>query len=494
MRLTFKLTGTFLLLVTIVLIGKAALRVQGEIDVYREARTRDHRHIALVLARAIVTMAHTEGLAAVDRLIGDIDQTALGEIDVRWVCNGKPGAPASQIACDTIAALPNGGVAQGVFRTAEGTRDYTYVPLASFALSELGAVEISEPVDFEVRFATAMMKAAAGTVVWASIAWIVFALLIGAWLVGRPTRQLVDQAQKIAEHQVPEQILRDRRDELGDIALAMHQMALQLEEHRRERATEVQARIEALEQLRHADRLTTVGKLASGVAHELGTPLNVIDVHASQLAAGTVPPEAVVSTGRSILDASERMAKVVEQFLSFARPRTLDRLRNDLDAIVRRATSMLSPLAARHQVAIRQLGKSGDCTVDVDEVYLQQALVNLVINAVQVSAQGRAVDVTVCQGGPRHRPGADPATAAIDTVVVHIADTGPGIAPADLPRLYEPFFTRREGGSGLGLSIAQGIVEEHGGWIEIASSLGVGSTFTIVLPVATTHTPNQGAS
>jgi signal transduction histidine kinase len=260
-------------------------------------------------------------------------------------------------------------------------------------------------------------------------------------------------------------------------------MAASLDAAARKVAAESTARIAALEQLRHADRLTTVGKLAAGIAHELGTPLNVVSGRAGMIASGEIEErEDVVRAARVIQEQAERVTRIVRQLLDFARRRGAEKRVTELAPLARQSAALLEPLAARRGVKLECHAPLAPVRAEVDPSQIQQALLNLIVNAVHASPRGAAVRVELAaHSGPP--PGAPPFLVG-PCAELRVCDEGSGIPADQLPAIFDPFFTTKPvgEGTGLGLSVAHGIVADHHGWIEVWSELGRGSRFGIWLP------------
>lgn len=231
------------------------------------------------------------------------------------------------------------------------------------------------------------------------------------------------------------------------------------------------AHVATVDQLRHRDRLALVGQLASGLAHELGTPLNVIAGRARLMEEARLPQEQLSSHIRSILEQTERMTSTIRQLLDFARRRGPDMDRADLHDLCRRVLELLRPLATKRKIVLTLHPRSAECLAKVDWNQIQQAISNLVMNAMQAMPQGGEVEVSVRE-------------ADRDFIVLTVADSGMGIEREQLQRIFEPFFTTQGAGegTGLGLSITEGIVRDHGGKIEVSSEVGRGSCFSLYLP------------
>jgi signal transduction histidine kinase len=242
-----------------------------------------------------------------------------------------------------------------------------------------------------------------------------------------------------------------------------------------------------MDQLRHADRLSTVGKLASGIAHELGTPLNIIEARASMIASGEAKNDVAKQYAQIVVDSSERMERIIRQLLAFARRRGPDKTKSDLLEMARQAIDMVVPLARKRGIELRVVAPHfvesvGQAVVSADAMQLQQAMTNLLVNAIQASADGKPVEVRVEH--VHATPPADVGGQGGDYLCVRVKDEGSGITEENVAHVFEPFFTTKDvgEGTGLGLSVAYGIVRDHGGWIGVESEVGRGSRFSIYLP------------
>ena len=229
-------------------------------------------------------------------------------------------------------------------------------------------------------------------------------------------------------------------------------------------------------QLLQAEKMAVLGQTMSGVAHELNNPLGSILTWAERLA--RKPAAEPVRQGlETILHEAERAARIVRHLLTFARKRHTTRTTVDVNQVVRETLVLRQHEQRVANVAVVAGLALGLPTVFADPHQLQQVILNLVINAEQamVSANGRGTLVV------RSWHDADR-----DMVLVEIADDGPGVPEEVLPKIFDPFFTTKEvgKGTGLGLTVAYAIIEEHGGKISAASPAGEGASFRIELPTA----------
>jgi signal transduction histidine kinase len=244
-----------------------------------------------------------------------------------------------------------------------------------------------------------------------------------------------------------------------------------------------------LDQLRHSDRVATLGRLASSVAHELGNPLNVIELRAQLISSGDAATlQQAQQNALIILEQARRMTRIIGEVLSFSRmqPAKLDRV--DLVGVLRKAIALTEHIAAKSRATI-VLDAPQRAEIDGDADKLLQIVVNLLVNGIQAMPQGGRVSVSVVDES--RSPIDDPLAPARAYACIEVRDRGLGIPPELLPKIFEPFFSTRgaEGGTGLGLSVAQGIAHEHDGWISATSEEGSGSSFQVHLPKLSRRAP-----
>jgi signal transduction histidine kinase len=305
---------------------------------------------------------------------------------------------------------------------------------------------------------------------------------LGVRLVGRPLRQIMEKVRRIAAGDLQHPLILQSGDELGKLADSLNAMCEQLAASQAKIHQETAARIAALEQLRHADRLKTVGRLAAGIAHELGTPLNVVSGRAGLIASGKLSGDDIGRSAAAIKQEAERMTRIIRQLLDFARASSPNKTPSNLSLITGQTADLLRALAEKHQVELCFTPPGEPAMVEMDAGQIQQVLTNLLVNAIQAMPGGGKVEISI-QRQIARRPGSEDDRRQ-EYLAVAVRDHGAGIAEEHLQHLFEPFFTTKGvgEGTGLGLSIAYGIVQEHGGWIDVSSRPNEGSCFTIFLP------------
>ncbi|MBI2394586.1 MAG: two-component system sensor protein [Deltaproteobacteria bacterium] len=232
--------------------------------------------------------------------------------------------------------------------------------------------------------------------------------------------------------------------------------------------------------IKERDRLAALGAMAAGLAHEVKNPLGAIK-GAAQLLAEAGPESTDDEFIGIILEEVDRLDRVVSSILDYARPRATEVEPIDVNAAVRRTMQILAP-AHEDQVDVT-VELAGDLPqARIDPEQLRQVLMNLVTNAVQ--AMGGRGRLSIATTFRRTARATWPVSLANGAVEIRVVDTGPGISTKVLKNLFVPFFTTKATGTGLGLAISQRIVQNAGGTIEVQTTAGVGTTFTIVLPAS----------
>jgi two-component system, NtrC family, sensor kinase len=408
----------------------------------------------------------------------------LPEVLVRWTWldrpTGHPDRP--HLTDEQMHWLREGVVVSVRQRQADGEWRYVYAPM-SIPGAPPAALEVGESLVSVVSYvATNRATLAASTAAQTGLTGLIAASL-ALWLVGRPVRQLRAKAQRAAAGDFSGRLGIRQRDEIGELARDLDQMWECIDEANRRLKKETEARVAALEQLRHSERLATVGQLAAGVAHQIGTPLNVIAARAKMITATPEAPPPVTDHARIIGEQTERITSTIRQLLDFSRRRGVKLGPANLRHLVTRTLDLLTPLANSRGVTL-VCEADTPVVVQVDQNQILQALANIVVNGIQAMPNGGRVVVEI--GERRVQPPATHGGSEGEYPCLIISDEGRGIPAEDLPHIFEPFFTTKDvgEGTGLGLSVAYGIVSEHGGWIEVASEVGRGTRFTIYLKPA----------
>ena len=233
------------------------------------------------------------------------------------------------------------------------------------------------------------------------------------------------------------------------------------------------------EEMTRLDRLVSLGKLSAGIAHEVRNPLTGISLLLDDLHDRAECGAEVQTLIKKALSEIERVEQLISALLKYASPVRTELRLCDLNQVLSDALLLVRRQCERQGTSL--LFTPGDvppCRLDPEKI--KQALLNLVNNAREALQNGGSIEIA--------------ATADSSSVTITVRDSGPGIAAADLPQIFEPFFTRKGAGTGLGLSITQRIIEEHHGRIDVESTPGEGAVFAITLPLVLGNTVNQPPS
>jgi signal transduction histidine kinase len=488
MKLTTKIVSLWMAgtLIVVALGTFFAIRHDGRLlqdDLRSEAG-----EIGQTLAPLIQDVWRTSGEQRALQLIADANHNNR-QLNVRWVWLDEKTVAEGTLALSPsdLQAFNNGQPVYVEEREPSGRGIlHTYVPVA-VASPRLGAIELTNSFDGPDRIARVgiLRFALLGAVLIAlsaAAAW-----LLGVWLVGRPLEQLTEKTRRAGAGDLSNPVHLVHGDELAELGLALNLMCNQLAAARERLRGETEARIAALEQLRHADRLKTVGRLASGMAHELGTPMNVVLARAELIGLES-PSESTMGSLKVIKNQIQTMSAMIRQLLDFGRRGRAHKQTIDLADLCEQTVQLLDPMARRQNVTIELASCDAAVMAEVDHSQIQQVISNIIENAIHAMPHGGTVTVRVEPGPFRPTTGNTRATGQ-PAARVSIEDQGIGIPAENLNHIFDPFFTTKEvgKGTGLGLSIAYGIVQDHGGWIEVSSQPGEGSRFLIYLPRAETR-------
>jgi signal transduction histidine kinase len=300
----------------------------------------------------------------------------------------------------------------------------------------------------------------------------------------QPLRRLVEGIDAVTKGDLSRVILAERDDEIGTIAGRFNAMTGSLREAREEGERAANARLTLEERLRHAEKLATIGQMAAEIAHELGTPLNVIGGRARALTKKAGDAGEVAKNAGIISDEVARITKIINQVLDFSRPRGPTLTRVQLRTVVGEALAFVSETVRRLGITVDLGSAAAPPAVPGDPDQIQQVCLNLITNAIHAMPSGGTLRITT-ETVIRRKGGLDLAPPA-EYAVLTIADTGRGIPAADRDKIFEPFFTTKDAGqgTGLGLAVSHGIVKDHDGWIEVDSPPSGGAVFRVFLPCA----------
>lgn len=462
----------------------------------RNERARIHETITLLAAEPgveAIRIYNKQGEITFSSAEGETGAKVDRQAEACYVCHS---------AAQPLSAVPTAERAR-IYRKADGHRVMGLInPIpneasCSQASCHAHAPNVSVLGVLDVQMSLAGLDAGAAAArqrtIAVAVAVVLLSMVLMAFIVYRavhlPTRQLRRGTERLAQGDLAVEIDLHRSDELGLLAESFNRMArslrdadVELREWSRTLEDRVQQKTRELEglnvQLVQVEKTASLGRMAATVAHELNNPLSGI-LTLAKLSARRV--EALVPAGADrarVLDALElirsealRCGNIVRNLLTYARQGSAEMRSASLHEVVDRALHLVAHhIELRGIDAVRELTLADDRVV-CDPEQIQQALMALLINAVEATGEGgRLVVRTEADGADRVR--------------LSVADTGVGIAPDALPHIFDPFFSTKDEtkGVGLGLAVVQGIVQRHEGRIDVDSRPGRGTTFTITLP------------
>jgi signal transduction histidine kinase len=476
LRLTIALT-----LLGFLLFGGYAVFAYGwEVDDLHNATEREVRTLGRSLATSL-------GNALRDRQRADIDETLhaleslepkifvhVHDVEGREIARSK-GEPIEP----TIDALARRAASSASERVELGRDRYVYAaPLTSDSGAVIGAIVVARVTDdLEADLARTRLRLIIVVVAFVAVT-LIAGLLLGTAYITRPLATMLEGIDHVRHGDFQSLVPLARHDEIGALIDEFNAMVEALGHARQRIEHETEARLRLERGLQDIDKMVTIGQLSAGLAHEIGSPLQVLSARGAALLTRSADPE-TRRQAEILVEQTARITRTVEQLLSFGRRRPAVIAPRDLARPVRTVLELLDGEARRRGVALDLQVDGGDHTIDADEDQLQQIVLNLVRNALAATPSGGRITVRI-EAIRASDSGGDQSGRGEVRLIVR--DTGPGIPPEMQARLFEPFFTTRasEGGTGLGLAVVRAIVNEHGGAITALSRDG--AEFTVSFP------------
>jgi len=283
-------------------------------------------------------------------------------------------------------------------------------------------------------------------------------------LIERPLEELMKTIAKVRSGDLSARVgFAKREDDVGQLGREFNDMVRQLDENRLE--------IEELHkrEMARAEHLATLGELAAGLAHEIRNPLagiaGVVDIMSKELPTNSSSRAVIGDVHREIL----HIQAILNDLLSYSRPRQPHFHPANLNTTIEQAVELSRQQVRTKPIQVKFEPVASLPPVEHDPALIQQVILNLILNGIQAISGSGEVRVALASDH--------------DSVVVRVSDTGRGISAEALPKIFRPFFTTRSEGTGLGLSLANSIVQSHGGRIEVTSTPGKGSQFKVSLPL-----------
>jgi signal transduction histidine kinase len=298
-------------------------------------------------------------------------------------------------------------------------------------------------------------------------------------------RRLIDAIDAVSKGDLTRALLPEKDDEIGSLAARFNAMTNYLREAREEQARANTARLGLETRLRHSEKLATMGQMAAEIAHEVGTPLNVIGGRARAMARRSQDPAEVVKNAAIIGGQVERITKILRQVLDFSRKSRPTLTEVDVHRVVGEALEFVDEYLRRQRIVAVVQAPTDLPPIPGDPGEIQQVCLNLVMNAIHAMPAGGRMIITLAAVSRRKEGLA--LSAPSPYLMMEVSDTGGGVPFADREKIFEAFFTTKDTGegTGLGLAVAKGIVKDHDGFIEVDDRPEGGAVFRVFLPVAT---------
>jgi signal transduction histidine kinase len=302
---------------------------------------------------------------------------------------------------------------------------------------------------------------------------------LGHVYISRPLKRL-RQAMRTFRNstELPDPLPVAGRDEIATVTQEFNRMTAELFSAQRQLDDETQQRRQLERALQNADKMITIGQLSAGLAHEIGSPLQIINGRARALADGNDDLHEVRRIANILVDQTDRITRIVQRLLEFSPRRSSESMHCDVIQAISEVIDMLSFEARRQGVTLRFSHPESLPLLWVNKDSVQQIVLNLMSNALAAIVNTGSIDIELAQGSIVY------ADKPIMALRLTVRDTGTGIAPEHLPHLFEPYFTTRgkQGGTGLGLAVVKSLVTDMGGTVTAGTEVGEGSRFIVHLP------------
>ena len=488
MTLGKKLTLNLSLIIVAVLLGYGYFHIQSRREVLTRLMQAEAKSIGEILRVSLEKISFPQEMAFVQEILDAVSepQRTLGAVffdgERHLVFRSQSIEGDVQSFLQTIQTAVEENRPQEVYGQHRDKPVFCYAfPIRDKKGNPLGGISIVQLTSFmegEIRHAQ-----------WTI--FIIILLLVGGtlilvltmtrrWII-QPISQLMSAIQKMAQGHLGTHVQLHRSDEISALGQAFNQMASDLKKAQERILQEAEAKMQLERSLRQSEKLATIGQLASELAHEIGTPLNIISGRA-ELSRRKIDDPAILQRNLdTIVQQTEKITKIIQQLLGFVRKKKPDPVNLPMAPLLETVLEFLEPSIEKQRIQIGKDFAPSPCNVKGDPDQLQQVFLNILLNAIQAMPNGGTLRISI---HPREISRRGVGDRPAPYVEIAVADTGKGIPPEVLQHIFDPFFTTKEKGTGLGLTISHGIVQEHDGWIDIESETDKGSTFRVFLPRA----------
>jgi two-component system NtrC family sensor kinase len=387
--------------------------------------------------------------------------------------------PTSILAIDPSPVLASGKSVDGDIESKQHPVYYRIEPILDSENRLQGAFVLGRRgLGYNLTLAARRNRIILTTLILIAVLAVVILLLVQRNF-SRPIERLIERIRTIGQGQWDQRIEVDSTNEIGSLAFEFNRMCERLQDAYAKLLLEQQERLNLERSLRQSDRLASVGQLAAGLAHEIGTPLNIIGGRAEFLLRRPRGPEEVDDNLQIIRSQIDRIAGIVRQLLAASRPREPAFRSVELAPLVEKVMGLLEHKIAEKNVSVNLKIEKALPFISADPDQLQQVFLNLFLNSLHALPPGGRISIDAAVTNSESDNGAKP------QVRIEFEDNGAGIPAEHVSQVFDPFFTTKDigEGTGLGLSVSYGIVKDHGGEIRVESQPGQFTRFTILLPM-----------
>lgn len=454
LRLTTKLVIMMLTLLALSLAASIILSYMSRQALVREMEDSINE-LSNATAVSLEQLSGEPNPAALQKLMARLGKKGVKEIKLLDV-------EKNEVIVSTPPQL--GGVERKIesTRTEGGKREYSVTAPLVEGKDVLGYIHVTFTLDDVAETTKAILyERVAVTLIIFALGIVVLLYLARKYT--QPLRDVVRSVKHVADGDLTRTIEVEGEDEIAELTQSFNEMVEKLRQHR-----------ELEERLREAERLSAVGALASGIAHEIRNPLNFMNLSIDHIRnrLGSGCPEGIaeaLTLMATIKTEIHRLNNMIENFLLVGKPLALHKREIDLSALIQDVVGLAQQKAIEQGITIEVAGEARVMRLQADPAQITTCLMNVVLNAIQAMPAGGRLRITTATG--------------INTSDITISDTGPGISHDDLTRIFTPYFTTKKLGIGLGLAMTKKVVEEHRGRITVHSRLHEGTEVVISLPL-----------
>ncbi|MBI4057632.1 MAG: HAMP domain-containing protein [Elusimicrobia bacterium] len=436
----------------------------GEVAVAINAPIIKNNLLAGILSGGILLKNHS---------MGGIEGIRIGKSGYAYIVDGKGSIivhPQRERLLENLSANPP---VQELLKKREGTIGFLNQEgvqvLAAFApIQETGwGVVVRQPTSESYAYADQILFFLTAIFFLSLICAICLGILL-AWQIAKPVTALAEGVRQVSEGNLDTRIPVISHDEVGILASTFNEMTQKLKRHMKEIDQAHSQVLEAQRQLAQSEKMAAIGQLAAGLAHEINNPLNIISGFAEHLLEKTPQQDPGRVHLEEILRETVRSQKLVTEILRFAKPKTPARISTNINQLIEETLTLLQTQAKFDDIEVESNLQPDVPLLEVDRDQIKQVFLNIFLNACQAMPTSGRLSVETKRNDGH--------------IEVSVRDIGMGISAEHLDKIFNPFFTTKEEGTGLGLSLSYAIMEQHGGTIQIKSDPGQGTTCTVILP------------